>query len=300
VQRGNRIVMKTATALWCQQGDPFTSAFLGVARNDYLATLEQANFAHDAESARRAVNGWIARSTGGRFSEQVRAGQFTADTSLVVCNAIYFKGRWASPFKRGATTQAPFYLSKDRSVAVPMMKKKANFKTCYLQGVGAKLLELPYFGRDLSMIVILPDDVEGLTELESYFTAENLRGWLKQLDETSLRETVIELPRFSTEQQLDLATWLKALGITAAFDRETADFSGIDGKNNLYLSAALHGAVVEVNEEGTEAAAVTLVHVTARSMANRFIADHPFTFLVRDNGSGAILFLGRLVDPARQ
>ena len=301
LHRWRRITLTTANSLWCQQGDPFTDAFLDLTRTRYQATARQVDFRRDAKSAAAAINQWIARSTKRNIKEMVSGPDLTGNVSLILCNAIYFHGQWASPFKRGATQSSPFHVTKDREVNVPMMSQKGRFRAAHVNADDfmATLLEMPYFGRDLSMVVLLPYEVEGLAELERRLTAETLRDWLAELDRGSPHETTIRFPRFTTSSQLNLVPALKALGMATAFDKAAANFSGMDGRNNLFLSSALQHAFVEVNEEGTKATAVTLFRAASRSMANHFNADHPFLFLIRENATGSILFLGRVVDPTR-
>jgi serpin B len=188
-----------------------------------------------------------------------------------------------------------------------MMHQKAHFKTAYSDDSSVELLELPYAGTDLSMIILLPRidyvlpdvDQPGLLDLENNLTVENLRLWLKELDETTSHETWVALPRFTTTQSFDLVKELKSLGMVSAFDEYAANFSGMDGTTNLFVSDVIHKAFVDVNESGTEAAAVTLVLVKTKGQVGSFIADHPFIFLIRENGSGTILFIGRIVDPTK-
>ncbi len=301
LQRRGRIRLTVANSIWCQEGDPFTDGFLDVMHGPYQATAEMVDFRDDSESARRRINQWVRRNTGNQFTDTIQPGQVAGDTSLVLCNAIYFKGRWASLFKRDETKPAPFYLTKEQSVNVPMMHQKADFKMAYVveEDFTLRLLELPYFGKDLSMVVMLPEAVDGLSELERRLERDRLPAWLAELDQQPARETLVWFPRFKTTKRLDLIPLLNALGITTAFDGLSADFSGIDGINNLYLSTALHQAFVEVDEEGTKAAAVTIFEAKSRSMSNQFKANHPFVFLIRENSTGIILFLGRVVDPSQ-
>jgi serpin B len=178
-----------------------------------------------------------------------------------------------------------------------MMWQSADFKLARIESPGVALLELPYFGGDLAMIIILPEEVVGPSELENSLTPENLDSWLAQVDAANPHKVNVRLPRFTAQQRLDLEPVLRSLGAPSAFDY-TADFRGIDGMTNLFISQALHHALVEVNEQGTEAAAVTLFEAKSKSMNDRFNADHPFIYLIRDRGSGTILFLGRFAEPA--
>ena len=224
------------------------------------------------------------------------AGQLASDTRLVLCNALYFKGNWRSKFEAKATRPAPFRLSADETVSVPMMVQEAELKMTRFQEPAATLLELPYYGGDLAMVIILPNEVDGLAEIEAALTTENLSAWRARLDAASSDQTWVHLPRFTTRQSVNLVPVLRSLGIVSAFD-DTADFSGMDGTTILFLATALHRTFVEVNEAGTEAAAVTLFEARTKGMSDRFVADHPFLFLIRDRASGTILFLGRLTDP---
>lgn len=188
-----------------------------------------------------------------------------------------------------------------------MMSLQAHFRCATSDDNTLKLLEMPYFGHDLSMIILLPssdprwgnDDQITLADVEEKLTSENLRTWLAELDRASDRKISVSLPRFTTTQSFNLSDQLKSMGMASAFSQETADFSGMDGTRLLYISDVLHKAFVEVNEEGTEAAAASAVLVMARSMPERFVVDHPFIFLIRDNGSGAILFIGRIINPTK-
>lgn len=301
LQRRGRIRLTIANSIWCQEGDPFTDSFLDIMRGSYQATAERVDFKNDMESTQRKINQWVQRNAGDHFKDSIKPGQFGSDTSLVLCNAIYFKGRWASLFKRGETKPAPFYITKEKSVSVPMMHQKAEFKMAFASedDFSLQILEMPYYGEDLSMVVMLPTAVDGLAELERRLDGDRMRTWLAKLDGAAIRETHVWFPRFRTSNRLDLIPLLRALGITAAFDRTAADFSGIDGINNLYLSTALHQAFVEVDEEGTKAAAVTLFEAKSKSMSDRFNANHPFVFLIRENSTGLILFLGRVVNPTQ-
>lgn len=301
LQRRGRIRLTVANSIWCQEGDPFTEDFLEVMRESYQATAEMVNFENDMESTSRKINKWIQRNTGNEFKDVIQPGQFAGDTSLVLCNAIYFKGRWASRFKRGETKPAPFYVAREQSVSVPMMHQKSEFKMARVveEDLTLRLLELPYYGQDLSMVVLLPEAVDGLGELERRLESNELRAWLKELDQQPDNETLVWFPRFKTSKRHNLIPVLNALGVAKAFDREAADFSGIDRINNLYLSTALHQAFVEVDEEGTKAAAVTAFEAKSRGGPRDFRADHPFVFLIRENSTGIILFLGRVADPTQ-
>lgn len=307
IQRWNRITLMTANSLWCQQDYQFTDAFLNLIHKYYDAEARQVDFKHSPQAASSEINQWVERKTKGKIKDVVEPGQFTDLTRLVLCNAIYFKGKWLNQFKVSNTKPAPFHVTTNETVTVPMMYQHSQFKVAYSDDRAVELLELPYSGRDLSMVILLPEvefslpDVEqpGLPDLEQKLTAENLHAWLAKLDQANPHKTSVWLPRFTTTQSLQLAKELKSLGMVSAFDENTANFSGMDGAANLLISDVIHKAFVEVNESGTEVAAVTLTMARSSSMAGRFTVDHPFIFLIRENGSGSILFLGRIVDPTK-
>jgi serine protease inhibitor len=307
IQRWNRITLTTANSLWCQKDYHFTDAFLNLVHDYYHGEARRVDFKRSPQASADEINGWVERQTKRKIKAAVTPSQFTDLTKLVLCNAIYFKGKWQHQFKASKTKPAPFYVTTNEIVTVPMMYQESHFKTARSDDRAVELLELPYSGKDLSMVILLPQveyplpDVEqpGLPDLEQKLTADNLRIWLAKLDQESADKTWVALPRFTTTQSFDLAKELKSLGMITAFGENAANFSGMDGTTNLLISDVLHKAFVEVNESGTEAAAMSLTMVRSASMSGRFIVDHPFIFLIRENGSGSILFIGRIVDPTK-
>ncbi|MCX7722017.1 MAG: serpin family protein [Verrucomicrobiae bacterium] len=303
LQRWGRVQLATANSLWCQKGYGFTNTFLELVREFYGAEARHVDFIQAPDAAANEVNHWVARKTKRKITGAVRPGTFTPLTRMVLCNAIYFKGKWLHQFKERDTKPAPFYVSPDKTVTVPMMYQDSDFKTALSQDGLVHMLEMPYAGEHLSMVVLLPstenadDDAEkpSLTNLERMLTPENLKAWLSKLDEAAPRKTSVYFPRFTMTHAFNLRGPLQELGVTSAFG-PGADFSGIDGTTNLFVSDMLHNAFVEVNEAGTEAGAAIQIFVTA-GQARRFKADRPFIFLIRDNASGSILFMGRVVDP---
>jgi len=234
----------------------------------------------------------VERKTNDKIKDLIKPGVLDALTRLVLTNAIYFKGDWAIQFDRGKTKDAPFMISADKKVNVPMMYLKENFK--YWADKDLQVIELPYKGEHLSMIVLLPREVDSLSELEKKLTLENLNSWLQKLRK---QEMMVYLPKFKMTSGFELAEILAAMGMPAAFFG--ADFSGMNGRKDLSISNVIHKAFVEVNEEGTEAAAATAVIMerVAMSIEPVFRADHPFVFIIKDNRSGSILFMGRVSNP---
>ena len=290
-----RVEVRIANRLWGQSGYKFLPAYLQLTKDRYGADLGEVDFIHQTEAARKAINSWVEAQTKDKIKDLIQSGVLSSDTRLVLTNAIYFKGKWDSQFEKSATKNLPFHLATDSKIDVPMMFQKHEFK--YGKSDDLLILELPYIGKDLSMIVLLPNETNGLQSLETKLTPANLEKWTSALHE---QEVLVYLPKFTMASQFSLNDVLQSLGMRAAFSPE-ADFSGMDGKKDLYLSAVVHKAFVDVKEEGTEAAAATgvVVETTAVRCPTTFRADHPFVFLIRDGKTGSILFMGRLVSPPR-
>lgn len=291
------IEIRVANRLWSQTGYEFLPAYLQVTKQQYGAELGQVDFVQQTEAARQAINTWVEEQTNDKIKDLIPSGVLSDLTRLVLTNAIYFKGDWASQFNKKATHDAPFHISADEKVDVPMMFQKEEFKYGAVDDV--QILELPYVGNDLSMLVLLPKEVTGLSSLEEKLTPDNLGKWSAALRK---QELDVYLPKFTMTSQFSLDGVLRAMGMTAAFDSGQADFSGMTGKRELYVTAVVHKAFVDVNEEGTEAAAATGVAMELLSLqiTPTFRADHPFVFLIRDNQTGSILFLGRVMNPMNE
>jgi serine protease inhibitor len=304
LQHINRIKLLTANSLWYQHDYRFIDTFLKLVQRDYHAEARPVDFAKAPDAAANDINSWVDRKTDGKIQNIV--GALDPSTRLVLCNAIYFKGKWETQFNPGDTRPAPFYVSSNETVTVPMMSLKESFKTVQIDAASVGLLELPYVGNDLSMVILLPGNAMlpadmnpvSLSGLEEKLTPENLRSWLAALDSAPWEREPISVPRFTTTQSFNLSDTLKAMGMPSAFG-DTADFSGMDGTKQVYISDVLHKTFVRVDESGTEAAAATTVTMVALAEPQPFVVDHPFIFLIRDKSSGAILFLGRIVDPTK-
>jgi len=292
--------LSVANALWGQKGYGFLKEFLTLTRKNYGAGLKEVDFIDPAvrEKARKKINRWVEKKTNKKIKDLIQPGVLNQLTRLVLTNAIYFKGDWAIEFDKKDTRDAPFKVSADKEVIVPMMHLKDKFK--YAETNDLQILELPYKNKDLSMIVLLPKKADGLEELEKSLTLKKLNIWLGALRK---QEVIVYLPKFKMAfGPLELKDILKSMGMKDAFSM-AADFSGMDGTKMLFISNVLHKAFVAVDEKGTEAAAATAMVVTlkAETMAPTvFRADHPFVFMIKDNRSGSILFMGRVVNPATQ
>jgi serpin B len=288
--------LRTANALWGQQGHPFLDKFLNLNKRYYHAGVRQVDFRNSPDAARKTINRWVEKRTNDKIKDLLPPGTVKPLTRLVVTNAVYFKGDWASQFKKDLTRQGPFTLADGTRVNAPLMRQQARFR--YHDGGTFQALEMPYAGKRLGMVVLLPKKADGLPTLEKALTAERLAGWLKSMRDA---EVAVTLPRFKLTKEYLLNNTLASLGMADAFSAKKADFSGIDGSRGLFISIVAHKAFVDVNETGTEAAAATGVVGNQESdegqVIPEFRADHPFVFLIRDRRSDSILFLGRLVDP---
>jgi len=289
--------LNVANGLWAQRGYAFKEEFKTVVKANYGAELRELDFATAAEEARQLINAWVEKQTQGKIVDVIGPGGITALTRLVLANAIYFRGRWADPFREQATEDAPFRVTPKQEVTVPMMRRQKEFQ--YLETSSFQALRLAYKGGNLSMIVFLPRKVDGLPEFEKSLTTDKLAGWLTKLD---WREVRVFLPRFRVTSAFTLNEVLSAMGMQQAFDAKAADFSGMTGGKDLFISLVIHKAFVDVDEKGTEAAAATAVLAPTTAAPGPsppavFRADHPFLFLIHDQRSGSILFIGRVTNP---
>jgi serpin B len=288
----------TANALWGQQGYHFKSDFKKAIAYFYDGAFHEVNFVAAPEEAIRTINAWVSDKTREKIKELVKRVFVNVDTRLVLTNAIYFKGQWEEAFEKASTHDENWHVpSGTRKVL--MMHQKGGYLYC--EGDGFQALDLPYKGEQLSMLVVLPRKKDGLASLETKFAAGG--SYEKVTAKLHHEETVIlSLPRFKMETEFKLKPVLCALGAELAFS-DDADFSGI-GEEPLKISEVVHKAFVEVNEEGTEAAAATAVGMVLCAAVMRpvapkvFQADHPFLFFIRDRNTNAVLFSGRVLDPS--
>jgi serpin B len=301
VQEKGDIRLHAANSLWPQKDYPFLKEYITLVKKYYGVTVTPVDFVAAADKAAQQINQWVEEKTNNKIKDLIQPGLLDALTRLVLANAIYFKGNWASQFDENRTKDDTFYLQTGGTVQAPLMAQKQKFK--YAEFESLQVLELPYVGDSLSMLVLLPGEKNGLPGLEKSLTTDNLKRWTSGLSEVEVK---VFLPRFKMTSLFSLERTLAAMGMPDAFDRTKANFSGMDGHRNwLYIGAVVHKAFVDVNEEGTEAAAATAV-VMRVTMARQplrpvvFRADHPFIFLIRENTTGSILFLGRVMDPTQK
>ncbi len=301
-QKGCRISI--ANRLYGAQGEEFLPEFLGYMEKFYGGGLERADFAKDPEAARNTINAWVEKQTENRIKDLLAKGDVNKLTSLVLVNAIYFKGDWVMPFDKKLTAVEVFTNDggkriEDLRPRVPMMKRTGQMD--YMKGDGFAAAELFYAGDSLTMVVFLPDSINGLPSFEKSLTADKLVDALAKL---APREVVLSLPKFTMDVRYgELANTLAGMGMENAFCAAAlADFSGMTGKRDLFISKVVHKAFVAVDEEGTEAAAATGVGMLRGEPPKpvEFKADHPFFFVIRDRNTGSILFMGRLFNPTEK
>ena len=290
----------TANRLFVQKSFAILEAFKIGTREFYDAELAKVDYITNAENAREQINHWVEKKTNDKIKDLIPPGMLSSDTRLTLVNAIYFKGLWIEKFKKERTFSKSFYVSQNEEIKVNMMHQEADFKYFESQELACQVLEMPYIGRKMSMVIYLPKEINGLAKLEEQMTYDSLQKSLSSLD-ASMDEVEVFLPKFKLTQRFDLNDILSKMGAEEMFIPGKADLTGITAEP-LFVSKVVHKAFVEVNEEGTEAAAATGIGMNTFSMPLPkpvFKADHPFLFLIRHNDSGAILFLGRLVRPTQ-
>ena len=298
---GNELL--AANRLFVQKNFSLVQEFVEGTKKFYDAEIALVDYQKDAEGARKEVNGWVEEQTKQKIKNLIPEGVFNSLTRLTLVNAIYFKGFWQNQFDKEATFPQKFSVSESEKVEVQMMHKTTKFKHIEDAGeLACQVLELPYQGEDLSMIILLPHVTHGLAKLEESLTHDQLQKALESVSQSHPHKVEVSLPRFRLTQQFLLNNILAKMGATDMFSEFKADFSGITpGPEKIYVSHVIHKAFVEVNEKGTEAAAATGVVMNARMalMNPIFCADHPFLFMICHKKSGAILFMGRVTKPEK-
>jgi serpin B len=302
--QGKGYEIQMANALWVQQGFGLQPAFLDTMKSHYGAGVREVDYIGGTDAACKSINGWVEQQTKERIKGLLQPSDLDKLTRLVLTNAIYFKGSWGARFPKTGTRDRPFYRKNGDFVTFPMMAQCAPFP--YWESDTLQVAEFPYVGKQLSMSIFLPRSAEGLPAFEKTVTPEKIAEWSSKLSEQKIN---VYLPRFKVTQRLDLKESLRDMGMPLAFDSDKADFTGMTGtdpQKKLHISKVIHEAFVEINEEGTEAAGSTAVVGTAKSVKGpvepeppTFEANRPFLFVIRDNRSGSILFIGRLSDPTK-
>ncbi|MBN1554755.1 MAG: serpin family protein [Phycisphaerae bacterium] len=292
----------TANALWPQEGYPFCPEFLDINKKYFQAAMFPVEYEKQFEKARKRINGWVETKTKKRIQDLLPEGSLDHLTRLVLTNAVYFKGDWQKPFKKDSTRDELFFLLNGKKKTIPMMHQTGHL----MYGITDELhlLRLPYKGNEISMIILLPKEKLALPKIEKQLTSQTLKTWLAKIGQSQRALNIhVSLPKFRVEYAPKLKKALRDLGMSDAFDiQRKADFSGMEKQKELYISDIFHKAFLQTDEKGTEAAAATAVVMKRKNGGSgrryvEFRADHPFLFLVRHEKTGAILFLGRVVEP---
>ena len=290
--------LKIANALWGEKTQRFLPDYLRLSQQYYQSKLENLDFGKQPEQSRLIINKWVEGKTNKKIKNLIPKGLINQRTRLVLTNAIYFKGDWQYTFKKSQTKRMPFIAGNKRFPGTKFMGMQRGFR--YTAGKDFQAIELPYKDNKMSMVIILPSDKNGLAALEKKFNTTMYQQLIKQMFYTKVK---LSLPRFKMTVATNLNKSLKDLGMKTAFS-DGADFTGMTKKPVLQISDVVHKAFVEVNEKGTEAAAATAVIMRAKvSSVERpnppkiFKADHPFMFIIKDNKTNSILFMGKLENP---
>uniref|UniRef100_A0A8C5T1Y8 Serpin domain-containing protein n=1 Tax=Malurus cyaneus samueli TaxID=2593467 RepID=A0A8C5T1Y8_9PASS len=289
--------LRIADRLYIDKTYPILEEYIKCAKKFYKAELEEVNFKTAAEEARQLINSWVEKETNGRIQDLLVSDSVNLDTALVFVNAIYFKGIWKTAFKEEDTQEAPFNVTEQESRPVQMMCQNSTFKVGRVAEEKIKILEIPYASGELSLLVLLPDDISGLEQLENKISYERLMEWTSSKVMEKKRVKVY-LPRMKIEEKYNLTSVLTSLGMTDLFS-PSANLSGISSAEGLKLSDAIHRAFMEVTEEGAEAGGSEVVtgDIQHSSEFEEFRADHPYLFLIKHNPSDMILLFGRYCSP---
>jgi serpin B len=286
--------LHVVNSIWGQQDFSFLSAYLDTLAQNYGAGLRILDFKKNPEQSRLTINNWVSDQTEQKIKDLIPEGSIDVMTRLVLTNAIYFNAAWQYPFEKTATSNGDFFLLNGDKVTAAMMKQMKSFG--YTAGSGFQAIDLPYDGRELSMVIILPEQGQ-FNAFEGSLNSQKVNDIIGKLQN---KEVNLSMPKFSYESSFGLKQALTSIGMQDAFNPASADFSGMDGKTDLFIQDVVHKAYVAVDEKGTEAAAASGVVVGTTAMPVDIVnltVNRPFIFLIRDVGTGTILFIGRVVNP---
>ncbi|MFO0614548.1 MAG: serpin family protein [Polyangiaceae bacterium] len=296
------LVLRIANQLYGEQSAPFESPFLELVGKGFGAPLAKVDFKRDFEGARASINGWVLEKTEKKIADLIPSGALSDLTRLVIVNAVYFHGDWEQTFPKDATRKSAFFAPSGERQADMMHAPERQYG--YAEADGLKAVSMDYKGGSMSMVVLLPSERDGLPALEKALTTEKLDAVIGMMGRRAVNVT---LPKFkiAPSEALALGPTLAGLGMATAFDPRASDFTGISNPSQaderIHIDKVFHKAFIEVDEKGTEAAAATGIGMNATTSvhppAAEFVADHPFLFVLRDNASGLVLFMGRVTDP---
>jgi serpin B len=286
--------LHTVNALWIQQGYPVVEDYIDAIVDYYGGDVNALDFIAEPDESRVTINEWVEERTNDRIKDLFPSGSIDGNVRLVLTNAIYFKGDWLYEFDEDATSEEEFHVSPTSTVMVDMMNLRDETFN-YAETDELQILELPYTGEDVSMLILLPKEGH-MGDIESQLSAERLGEWVELMEGAAVN---VYLPRFTFETKYFMMEDLAEMGMPTAFT-DAADFSGMNAEDQLFIDKVIHQAFIEVNEKGTEAAAATGVSIalSAAIQEEVFLADHPFVFLIRDVDTGVIMFMGRVTDPS--
>jgi serine protease inhibitor len=303
------VQLSIANSLWSQKENQYLNSFIELNDNYFGSEIENVDFINNAKDAILSINTWVRENTNNKIDGLLQPESDTGLTKIFLCNVIYMKGVWANKFNVEDTKPSSFYVTPLKRVKVPMMNQTGAFR--YKDFRSFRAIELPYITgktsyenvNDLSMIIFLPESNRGLSKLENILNQQNISQWIHELMKKSFNPVKVQLPKFTSTLEFELSTILSDMGMPSAFG-DGADFSGIFEKKDVFINRVVHKTYIDINEEGTEAAAVTEEEFTLGGPVRepqiiKFYADHPFVFLVLDNKSGSILFVGRVTDPSK-
>ena len=293
--------LNTANALWAQKDYPFLEEYINTVRQRYGGEITNLDFIKETESSRKTINEYIEKNTNNKIKNLIPKGVLSPLTRMVITNAIYFKGKWKLEFDKQDTKELDFYVTPDNPVKIEMMfiePKETKFN--YLDREEVQLIELPYQGEEVSMLILLPK--ENIESIESDLNFEKIKEYKEKMKETEV--DALYLPKFEFDTKYFMKEVLISMGMNSAFFYGMADFSKMDGTKELVIDDVIHQAYVSVDEEGTEAAGATAVIIGLTSMApdneKIFMANRPFIFIIQDNKTENILFIGRVSDPTKK
>ncbi|XP_044513850.1 serpin B6-like [Gracilinanus agilis] len=295
---GAQPLMRVANALFGEKTCGFLSPFKESCQKFYFSNVEELDFAHTPEAARKHINDWVEEKTEGKISELLANDSIDIMTNLVLVNAIYFNGKWEKPFDKAKTAEKMFKISEKKQKPVQMMYQRSTFSMTFIEDIPTQILVLPYAGGHMDMVILLPVENKHLKMLKKRLTSENLVDWINPEMMNEI-EVEVFLPKFILAEHLDVEIILQKLGMLDAFDKAKADFSKMSARNDLCLSKVIHKAYVEVNEEGTVAVSSTSAVMMTRSerMSLEFKADHPFIFYLIEKQTNKIVFIGEVTSP---
>ena len=296
----NNYTLSVANAFFGRKGRPVLNSYLTLVSRYYHALLKRMDFKRNPERSRKYINKWVAANTNQKIKNVLPQGTVTMDTAAVLVNTIYFHGVWETPFDVGSTLSSTFHLTPAKSTQTKMMNLGVErFNYAAVSSLSCKILELPYVGDEVSMYILLPNSINGLAALESQLTSAKLNTAISRMYSAKVD---VAIPKFKMTLQVELNDILKSMGMKDLFVPRRADLSGMDGTRKLFVSKVIHKAYIDVNEEGTKAAAATGIEINMASVQFRtktFRADHPFLFFIREKVTGSILFSGRVLKPPK-